>query len=248
MQGRITCNGNTQFFDLPNSGGSGQVVSANTWTRLTNCAVANPVNMNCNTLMIEIEGQGISSRHISCSTMPTGLPIVLLGFDAQARDHDVHLTWATASEERNAYFIVERSADGELFDTLVTVTGAGDSQSTRDYEAIDPNPLPGTSYYRLRQVDHDGSATTYDIVPVYPEALVWQPLIVPNPASGDAFQVQGPFEEHAVTIRDLTGTIVHSAPRAGRPVFHPTLSKGIYLVHLTPPGGGAEQVVRLVQE
>jgi len=87
------------------------------------------------------------------------LPIELLDFTAELVGDRVELDWITASESNNAFFSVERSADGFDWITIQERTGANNSSELIYYEAIDENPLTGISYYRLRQTDFDGTHT-----------------------------------------------------------------------------------------
>jgi hypothetical protein len=84
------------------------------------------------------------------------LPIELVSFTARLNNEKVNLNWVTATEVNNDYFTVERSQDGTNFKTLFTKKGAGNSSTRKNYEMIDPNPLPGYSYYRLKQTDFSG--------------------------------------------------------------------------------------------
>ncbi|MBL0105287.1 MAG: hypothetical protein IPP51_16840 [Bacteroidetes bacterium] len=89
--------------------------------------------------------------------------IKLINFDAILRQNKVRLNWSTATETNNNYFTVERSGDGEHFEKVTTQRGAGNSSTTRTYEAVDEFPLPGYSFYRLKQTDFDGHYTYSDI-------------------------------------------------------------------------------------
>ncbi len=90
------------------------------------------------------------------------LPMALVSFTAERLGEDGLLRWATASELRNDYFEVESSVDGRLFQRLGRVVGAGTSSQAHRYQWVDQNlaryaaPLV---YYRLRQVDPDGTST-----------------------------------------------------------------------------------------
>jgi hypothetical protein len=86
------------------------------------------------------------------------LPVELLDFRAATEGKRVRLDWTTGSEYNNDHFVVERSADGMTFEPIAVVTGAGQSSRPITYDAIDARPLDGSSYYRLRQVDRDGSS------------------------------------------------------------------------------------------
>ena len=84
------------------------------------------------------------------------LPIELLNFSAAMNDNKVTLTWTTATEINNDYFTVERTLDGISFEEVLEMPGGGNSFSPVTYIGEDANPLPGTSYYRLKQTDYDG--------------------------------------------------------------------------------------------
>jgi hypothetical protein len=91
------------------------------------------------------------------------LPIQLTSFQASpvSSSGSVNLAWATASEINNYGFYVQRSAfPSSAFAELPGgfVAGSGTSLGTRQYAWVDRNPLAGTNYYRLRQVDLDGSS------------------------------------------------------------------------------------------
>ena len=97
------------------------------------------------------------------------LPIELVYFKASLLDKKVLIEWETASEINNDYFTIERSMDGISFNSFSIVDGAGNSNSTLNYSAIDNNPLNGISYYRLKQTDFDGKYSYSNIVSVYIE-------------------------------------------------------------------------------
>lgn len=112
------------------------------------------------------------------------LPVELLSFMAETRGADVHLTWATASERMNHRFEVQRSSDISTWITVGTVQGAGNSSSRIDYAFRDPAPLHGQSYYRLRQVDTDGTMNHSHVQPIWFSSV--RPITVllhPNPAT-----------------------------------------------------------------
>jgi hypothetical protein len=100
----------------------------------------------------------LTSPALTASATP--LPVELTAFTAAARPTSVQLRWTTAQEKNNAYFAVERSADGQRFGEVARLTGQGTSTTARSYDWTDASlPAAGTLYYRLRQVDHDGTAT-----------------------------------------------------------------------------------------
>lgn len=120
----------------------------------------------------------IDNITVSCACVI--LPVELIFFDAGATDHEVQLFWQTASEINNAYFSIERSADALIWEETGRVPGAGNSTTLQSYSETDRFPLPGTSYYRLRQVDTDGAQSYSDPVAVTMGASVTS--VYPNPA------------------------------------------------------------------
>lgn len=84
------------------------------------------------------------------------LPISLLSFNLTNNDNRVVINWSTATELNNDYFTIEHSTDGQYWDIVSNVSGAGTSNQIRDYELTDENPENGINYYRLKQTDFDG--------------------------------------------------------------------------------------------
>jgi hypothetical protein len=95
-------------------------------------------------------------RSWTLSSLTDPLPIQLTSFNANCDNGSALITWITQSELNNDHFTVERSPDGMTYQAIATVAGAGNSNTQRTYSVTDPEPLPGTSYYRLSQTDFDG--------------------------------------------------------------------------------------------
>lgn len=99
-------------------------------------------------------------------TPAPGLPVSLTHFSAALQQDGVAVKWQTTSETNNKHFTVERSADGRSFSSIATVEGKGSSSAINNYSYLDKEPLPFTSYYRLKQTDEDGHITYYGPVVV----------------------------------------------------------------------------------
>lgn len=85
------------------------------------------------------------------------LPVELIDFKAKVQEGNVTLNWATASELNSSHFELERSNDGREFEKIGKVQGSGTSSERIDYKFQDKEPLVGENYYRLKQVDFDGT-------------------------------------------------------------------------------------------
>lgn len=119
------------------------------------------------------------------SGLSNPLPITLLSFIAvyNPDENTVDLTWYTAAEINNDYFTIERSHDGLEFSPIGYRAGAGYSNTLLRYDFEDEQPLPGISYYRLKQTDFDGTFDYSPIVAVQIKVFLPNLTVYPNPTS-----------------------------------------------------------------
>ncbi len=97
----------------------------------------------------------------------TFVPVELTSFYAKLADNKILLKWATASELNNYGFEIERKDGGtEKWDKIGFVNGKGSSGELSNYSFNDKSPLAGKSYYRLKQIDFDGSYKYSEVVSV----------------------------------------------------------------------------------
>lgn len=169
------------------------------------------------------------------------LPIELLYFDARPNGNVVNLFWATATEQNNDFFSIERSRDGVKFEDITRTPGAGNSTGRKDYSAVDAKPLPGLSYYRLRQTDFNGATTVSQVVAVHMEGEDNDIKVFPNPAD-DFFFVETAADPATLRIRVLNhiGQTVPLAPQvqAGRLAYYVNgLPAGVYYIEVQQDTG-----------
>jgi len=142
------------------------------------------------------------------------LPIELISFNAVANENEVEINWSTASELNNDFFTIERSATGEIFTELLRIDGAGTSNQQIDYFERDYSPLPGISYYRLKQTDFNGDFSYSQLVAVKRNYIMGEFGVYPNPGNNDEafFITFSGFgdEEVLVVLRDITGREYYS--------------------------------------
>lgn len=163
---------------------------------------------------VEFSVDSFSEFWMHRSDFASPLPIELLFFDATSFDPEVQLRWSTSSERNNDYFSIERSSDALNFSSIGEVQGAGTKKRKTNYKFIDDGPLSGVSYYRLKQVDFDGSFDYSEIVSVRRTFdLKDENLqIYPNPNAGQ-FQIRlksdGAMGSVVLRIYDLNGRLVY---------------------------------------
>jgi hypothetical protein len=175
------------------------------------------------------------------------LPVELAEFTAERQDADGLLRWATASEQNNAYFEVESGTDGRTFQSLGRVAGHGTSSQPQTYRFLDKNLARYATeqvYYRLRQIDFDGTAT-FSPVRVLAMPSISGLTLYPNPATSSA-TLLGAKAGASVRVLDALGRVVLAATTDAtgqvRLVLPAGLPSGIYVVQ----AGG--QALRLAVE
>lgn len=94
------------------------------------------------------------------------LPVLLTSFTASLQNRNVVLEWATAQEQNNKYFTIEKSIDGINYNFLSKVNSIGNSAAPLKYKAVDNAPVVGNNYYRLSQTNYDGETKYFDIARV----------------------------------------------------------------------------------
>jgi hypothetical protein len=107
---------------------------------------------------LAIQGAIALNENIINTCSPSLLAVTLTSFEAQTGDLGTvtNVTWQTALESNSDYFLIERSLDGDHFETIGKQMASGWSDHVIDYAFTDENPMLGTNYYRLQQVDQDG--------------------------------------------------------------------------------------------
>jgi hypothetical protein len=181
----------------------------------------------------------------------TPLPVRLVSFTGQYLDGQVQLKWQSSSEENTSHFEVERSADGKNFSPVLTKKAQGHSASLVSYNAIDHSPLGGTSYYRLKMVDLDGTFEYAKLVSVSSEGGL-AVRVYPNPSTGHAVSIIAGNGSQLVlkSVSDLFGKQVSYQQRnAGENLqvnFAQPLPAGFYVATLAGSDNGELVKVKFV--
>ncbi|MFI5150205.1 MAG: T9SS type A sorting domain-containing protein [Bacteroidia bacterium] len=107
---------------------------------------------------------GIPSFTGTCPSTINILPVELVSWYGVCAGNGVDLHWTTASETNNESFLLERSADGVLFETIAKLAGAGNNSHAHSYTYTYLKPPSGSCYYRLSQADYNGRMTVFNII------------------------------------------------------------------------------------
>lgn len=139
------------------------------------------------------------------------LPVELVEFHGLAMTGRNVIRWETASEKDNDYFSIMRSFDGVHFESIGTVDGIGNSQTTNYYNFDDHQTRTGLVYYRLDQVDIDGHHELSEIIALdrkaYHSGLI---AVYPNPTTGNIIaEINGSNGSNGtLTITSLNGEVM----------------------------------------
>lgn len=181
------------------------------------------------------------------------LPVAWLGFDAVRQGSRVLLHWATEREYQNTGFAIERSTDGRSFNHIGWVD-AGLTATTRQEYTFEDTTWPSRStrlYYRLRQVDTDGS-TSYSPIRTVAIANDDAVLAFPNPAE-DILNLQWSASTAApatIALLDVYGkSVLTTTPQQMATTTTLSLKGlpgGVYFLAVTTDGA-EQQVQRIVK-
>ncbi|MCB2407619.1 FG-GAP-like repeat-containing protein [Hymenobacter lucidus] len=203
---------------------------------------------------------GDIQRYEQSASTATPLPVVLTSFTGQLATAGATLRWVTASELHSAAFVVERSADGRTFADISTLTAAGTTNAAHAYSYLDATANTQTSttlYYRLRQVDQDGTTAYSPVV-----TLTRTTASAASTRSQTASAYPNPFTESLYVVlpagsepqaahlelATLTGQVLYAGQLQLSAVPQqltnlPALTPGLYIVRLTTASGTTMQRV-----
>lgn len=147
--------------------------------------------------------------------LPSGLPVTWSDIQAKwVGGRDVEISWATANEANNDFFVIERSLEGNLFESVGEVPSKGNSEEEQEYYFHDlkPDYFSGSRIlYRVRQIDYDGKASLSNTVEVHvadDNNLALE--VYPNPFT-DVVRVQIPESTttgYQLVLRTVNGSLI----------------------------------------
>ncbi len=168
------------------------------------------------------------------------LPVELIYFNGAADDDVVNLDWATATELNNEKFQILHSLDGEQFDVVGEVAGQGTTNSLTEYRFVHLDATPGLNFYRLRQIDFDGTSDYSDVIQVENNSanITFNAVIYPNPGRLENLRINlSSIDRHTpveVSILDVSGKLyfqkILSNGANGQLLGAESLVPGVYFV------------------
>ena len=163
----------------------------------------------------------------------SALPVIFTSFNATTEGKTVKLSWTTAQEINNNYFEIERSSDTKSWESIVQKSAAENSKIAQNYAVTDFSARKGANYYRLTQVDKDGTRSEYPriqsaILEVNPDIVLY-----PNPTT-EILRLSGINEDAQVAFFDMSGIqkLEKTVTSKDNAIILSSLVDGIYLVKI----------------
>lgn len=143
----------------------------------------------------------------------TPLPVELISFHTDCQESSADIRWSTASELNSYQYVLENSRDLNNWFEVTTMSAAGNSNTQLDYYYSDQSPFQGISYYRLRQIDFNGTEKIYGPISVSCNEVEEQIEVYPNPAKHEftvAIQLTENKPATTIQLMDVSGKIIHT--------------------------------------
>jgi hypothetical protein len=163
------------------------------------------------------------------------LPVELIHFSGQYTEAGNHLKWITASEVNNDRFEIERSESGEGFYRIAQIDGMGTTQEVTQYEYVDrDHTAVQTVYYRLKQIDFDGSYDYSNVVSIRRGNVSNEDITIRYAAN--SWNITGVDENCVARVYDVGGHLVRTKPLRRGTVSQNGLPAGVYVIELERNG------------
>ncbi|NIJ53236.1 T9SS type A sorting domain-containing protein [Dyadobacter arcticus] len=168
------------------------------------------------------------------------LPVTLVNFNGKnTEDGHNQLRWTTSDESNNDYFEIQKSSDAVVFKPIGTVIGWGNSKENHSYSFSDESISKNLTYYRLNQVDFDGTATLSRIIAIRNQNENADDFVFPNPTihSIEVATDNGAVVED-MTLFDLAGHAILQKSKSSQMDIS-TLNRGDYMIEIKLSSGEA---------
>jgi hypothetical protein len=169
------------------------------------------------------------------------VPVELSSFSAERTGGRTTLAWTTITETNNQGFEIQRSSNKVFFTTIGFKKGAGSTTEEQKYTFTDDQIFEGKVYYRLKQVDYDGTSKVSDVIEVIGNIPVEYSLQqnYPNPFNpSTVISFSIPEDGHVeLRIYDLTGSEVALLVNEFKPAGEHKISFNVSQMNISMPSG-----------
>jgi hypothetical protein len=146
-------------------------------------------------------------------TSVTALPVTFSNNKAFQKSGGVQVEWTTATEANLDHYVIEKSGNGNNFESKATVVGVGTTSSLSTYSWFDASPSNGANFYRVKAVDKDGKTMYSSIMRVNIGKVASTLIISPNPVVNNQLNIQlndMTKGVYSLNLYNMTGQKVYS--------------------------------------
>jgi hypothetical protein len=135
------------------------------------------------------------------------LPVELLSFEGSPQKNRVELSWSTTNEQNNSGFKVLYSINGTNWQKIDFVPSVGGLNQSQEYAYTHFAPKNGVNFYRLQQIDFDGSTSFSEIIVIEIDQTAERIFIYPNPVTNNVISLVLPYAEndYSYVVLDHSG-------------------------------------------
>lgn len=178
-----------------------------------------------------------------CSSLLTNptLAVEMLSFNANQEKQNVVLKWETSNETNNSHFEIEKSFNGQQFEKIGIIQGNKTTKELNKYSFIDQKIQNGIAYYRLKQLDFDG---TFNYSKIIAQTINNDELssVYPIPTTG-YLKVKGNTTVGLINIYNTKGIKIASTQKADAEIDIAHLQSGVYTFEMINNGKSTYQKV-----
>ena len=186
------------------------------------------------------------------------LPVKFGSIKAYEKQNGIQLDWKVYSENKVRNYEVERSADGSTYTSVGSLPALYNNTNDGDYGFFDANPLPGTSYYRIKNNDLDGRSAYSIVIRVNRNKTIHGLSLYPNPVVNGIVLLQGSDlvrGNYKINIFGANGQeiykqqLIHNGGTISHSILLPaTISEGVYMLSVKDENGNIIFKEKLVNQ
>lgn len=174
------------------------------WIALSASATASGVTEN--STLSGIIPAGTSITALAIGTIENPLPVTLVSFTGKVVEQTVALKWVTTQEINASHFELQRSGNAKNFESIGKIDAEGESKAVVNYGFVDQTPLSGTNYYRLKQIDRDGTYSFSKAISILFDTQVTI-SVYPNPVT-DVLRIESSAGLQSLEVFSANGSRV----------------------------------------
>lgn len=135
------------------------------------------------------------------------LPVQFTSFTGKLLpDETIRLDWEAITDPQHDHFEIQKSADGLSFVTFER------GPSSAPYWGLDTSPYIGNNFYRIKQVDKNGTISYSAVINVSYQPARFSVSVYPNPITDDVLNIKinaATTQQYLISLTDIAGRKVY---------------------------------------